>query len=462
MHSNGTDLAAVGGSLRYSKDLALFGGPRAVPRSTPTPVWPIVTADDEAAVAGVLRSRKFTSATRGENEVSRLERDWATAAGVPHAVAVSSGTAGLALALAAAGVRQGDEVIVPALSFIATAVAPLHIGAIPAFADIDPWTFNLDPDAAEAAITPRTRAIIAVHLHGLAANMERIQSLAHRHGLTTIEDAAQAFGATCAGRPVASFGAAAVFSLNVSKNVPTCGEGGLVTSSDAAIAERVTRLRQFGERIVEGEERLYLSDIPGWNHKMNAIQAAFTRSQLARAAAYARARERQVTDFLRRLERLPGLVVPGCPPGWTHAWHILRFRFDPAAWGLEGLSPGAFRSAMQRLLRAEGVPLSHYQVVPLPGQPAFDTARWPVRGWPGKPPDRTYRLEDFPVACAVIEDSLTLQKAHLPPDSGNLLRLYGDAFEKVWQYRDIAASLARSLSYAPPWEHAKRSIAERV
>ncbi|HXM57054.1 MAG TPA: aminotransferase class V-fold PLP-dependent enzyme, partial [Candidatus Dormibacteraeota bacterium] len=218
--------------------LAMLGGARAVPPGG-VPRWPVVTEADELAVHGVLASGRFTSASSGEREIKRLEREWADFVGVRHCVAVSTGTAALSLALAALGVQPGDEVIVPALGFIACAVAPLHLLAAPVFADIDPVTFNVDPAAVEAAITPRTRVIMAVHLHGLPADMDPILAIAARHGIDVIEDAAQAHGAAYRGRMVGSLGRVNAFSLNVSKNLPTCGEGGLVTTDDADVQGRV-------------------------------------------------------------------------------------------------------------------------------------------------------------------------------------------------------------------------------
>ncbi|GAB3887333.1 hypothetical protein GCM10029964_053140 [Kibdelosporangium lantanae] len=162
--------------------LAMFGGGRTVPRSRRIPPWPPVTAADEAAVLRSLRSGAFTAAAAGEQEITALETEWARFVGTRGCVATSNGTTALSLALAAAGIRAGDEVIVPALSFIGSAVAPVHVGAVPVFVDVDPVSFNLDPAAVAAAITPRTKAIVVVHLHGLPADLDEILALAEpRH-----------------------------------------------------------------------------------------------------------------------------------------------------------------------------------------------------------------------------------------------------------------------------------------
>ncbi|MEU4166595.1 DegT/DnrJ/EryC1/StrS family aminotransferase [Streptomyces sp. NPDC026665] len=428
--------------------LAAFGGTAAVPKDRRRVQWPLVEEEDRKAVLDALDGARLVSDTDGMNPVSGLEENWARRFGFEHCVAVSNGTAALALALAALGVGPGDEVIVPAFSFIATGLAPVHQMAVPVFADIDPVTFNMDPADMERRITPRTRAIIPVHLHGAPADMDRITAIARKYGLAVIEDAAQAPGATHHGRPVGGIGDAGAFSLQVSKNIPTCGEGGLLVTGDAELAGAMRRGRQFGEVIEAGRERAYVSHGLGWNYKMNALQAAFTDAQLARFDGYERARQHNVTAFLARLSELPGLRVPTALPDTTHAWHILRFRFDRDAFGLDGVPPEALRSALRRLLRAEGVPMSQYQLMPLPDQDVFvdrvgfgSGYPWAVTGARG-----TVAGQGYPVTRAVIADSLTIQKRHLHPGAGDLLGLYADAFEKVWANRDMVATLARAAS----------------
>ncbi|MCB5168192.1 DegT/DnrJ/EryC1/StrS family aminotransferase [Streptomyces bambusae] len=428
--------------------LAAFGGTASVPRDRRHVQWPLIEDEDRKAVLDALDGPRLVSDTDGVNAVSQLEEYWARRFGHETCVAVSNGTAALALALAALGIGPGDEVIVPAFSFIATGLAPVHQMAVPVFADIDPVTFNIDPDDVERRITHRTKAIIPVHLHGAPADMDRLTAIARKHGLAIVEDAAQAPGATHRGRPVGAIGDAGAFSLQVSKNIPTCGEGGLVVTQDAGLAAEIRRGRQFGEDIVAGRDRDYISYGLGWNYKMNALQAAFTMTQLDRFDAYERARQENVTGFLARLAGLPGLTVPTALPDTTHAWHILRFRFDPAAFGLDGVRPEALRSALRRLLRAEGVPMSQYQLMPLPDQKVFvdrvgfgSGHPWSVTGASG-----TTAGEGYPVTRAVIADSLTIQKRHLHPGAGELLGLYADAFEKVWANRDMVATLAKAAS----------------
>jgi perosamine synthetase len=431
--------------------LAMLGGTRAVPRGRRVPQWPVVTEQDQEAVRRVMASGRFTSASAGEQEIAGLEREWAAEVGTRHCVAVSNGTSALSLALAAAGIGPGDEVIIPALSFIASAIAPLHVRATPVFADIDPVSFNVDPAAAAAAVTSRTRAIMVVHLHGLPADLAELMAVADRYGLTVIEDAAQAHGARYRDRPVGSHGAVNAFSLNVSKNLATCGEGGLVTTDDDDLRRRTLMMRQFGEMIPQRGARSYISHMLGWNQKPNAIQCAFTRSQLTRFHRDGALRAGNVRHFLGRLAELPWLRVPGTPEDRTHAWHILRFCVDPEAFGLGPELAGPVRAEVMRALRAEGVPVTHYQLTPLPAQRLFQL-----------PPHDTggpYRAEDHPSTLDVINRSFTIQKAHLHPDARPLLDLYADAALKIWEHRGVIAGYASKLDYRPPWQEAA-AIAE--
>jgi perosamine synthetase len=410
--------------------LAMFGGERAVPRDRSQVEWPLVTDDDRAAMLRALESGVLVSNAEGESEVLGLEREYAEFAGVNYCSGVANGTVAITLALSALGIGAGDEVLVPALTFIGTPLGVVQAMATPVFVDVDPVTFNMDPAGAAAAISSRTRAIVVVHLHGLPAEMAELRKLADRHGLALVEDAAQAHGATYEGRAAGSLGDLGCFSLNATKNLPTCGEGGLVTTDDPELLQGVSMRRQFGEAIDESRGRSYTAQVLGLNAKLNPIQAAFTRSQLQRLRDYDRRREENVGRLLGRLGQLPGITVPSCPPDRTHAFHILRFRFDPVAAGFEDVLPGAFRQALHRVLRAEGVPASRYQLVPLPEQAVFRDAA----------PDPS----SYADATAIVEDSLTLQKRHLNPNAGAVLDLYADGFEKVWENLDAVARIAKS------------------
>jgi perosamine synthetase len=416
-------------------ELAMLGGPRAVEigeAQREMVSWPIVTDSERSAVLAVLDHGGYTSIGSGSRAVQQLERDWAAYTGTAHCAAVANGTAAIELAVTAVGIDAGAEILVPALSFIATAAAPARLGVQPVFVDIDPLTFNLNPAAAAAAVTPRTQAILAVHLHGLPADMAELRDVADRHGLALIEDAAQAHAAEYRGKRAGALGDIAAFSLNVSKNLPTCGEGGLVTTDDPAAHDRVVLHRQFGERISGPGPRRYDHEVLAGNAKLSVIQAVFAHSQLGMLSARAAGRDHNVRFLLKQVGGLDGLLLPGCPADRSHAWHMLRFRVDPAAMGYPDVSPGAMRAIVQRALRAEGVPAMRYQSRALPAQPALQAA-----GFSG------YRADQHPVTAAVIEDSFTLQRWHLNPAAMPVLERCADAFHKVWEHRDSLAAIVR-------------------
>ena len=244
------------------------------------PARPLIGEEEIGAVAAVMRTGLIAQGP----QVAAFEEEFCAAL-VPgvQAVAVNSGTSALHLGLLAAGIGPGDEVIVPSFTFAATANSVAITGATPVFADIDPLTFTLSPAAVEAAITPRTRAIMPVHLYGHPAPMDALQSIADAHGLMVFEDAAQAHGASLHGRAVGSFGAFAAFSFYPTKNM-TSGEGGMVTSSEPEIIRGVKLARN------QGMETRYANEIVGLNNRMTDIHAAIGRVQLTKVGAWTRAR----------------------------------------------------------------------------------------------------------------------------------------------------------------------------
>jgi len=438
--------------------LALAGGKPVTSRDA-RPRWPVVTSAEREAVQRVLDGGKFTATTRGEQEVKHLEREYAQYVGKRYCIAVSSGTSALHAAVAAAGVGPGDEVVVPALTFMAPAVAALHHQGIPVFADIDPVTYNMDPRAAEAVITDRTRAVLPVHLHGLPVDMDEFMALGKRRGVVIIEDTSQAHGALYKGRKVGGIGDIAAGSIMAAKNLPACGEGGLLATDDPGYRERADMIRQFGEVVHENEERQYNSLTMGWNYRMNPIQAAFARCQLERLDEKNLGRQELIAEFTRRLAELPGLLPPVVPPDRTHVYYLFRFRVDPAAAGLSGLEVGRFRLAVHRAAWAEGVVLGEYQNAPVPGQDLFQRREGYGRGCPWTCPHarpRTYDIHDFPVTLQVIESTLCMQMLCDPADLGPLLDAYLEAFKKIWQNLDYVAKYARATSYAPPWTKTAR------
>ncbi|CAN5342759.1 DegT/DnrJ/EryC1/StrS family aminotransferase [soil metagenome] len=279
------------------------------------PARPIIGDDEREAVDRVLRSGMVAQGP----EVAAFEREFAAHFVDGRAsVAVNSGTAGLHLGLLAAGVGPGDEIIVPSFTFAATGNSVALTGATPVFADIEPDTFTLDPSAVAAAITPRTKGIMPVHLYGHPAHMIELEALAAEHGLALYEDAAQAHGAALNNRKVGTFGDFAMFSLYPTKNM-TSGEGGMVSAATPAI-ERMLRLLRN-----QGMEKQYENEVIGFNARMTDIHAAIGRVQLTKVDAWTATRQRNAAYLDTYLENV---VVPPVAPGAVHVYHQYTIRVD--------------------------------------------------------------------------------------------------------------------------------------
>ena len=274
---------------------------------------PQIGKDEKKAVMDVLNSGIIAQGPR----VKAFEEAFAEFCGVKHAVATSSGTTALHTTLLAHKIGAGDEVITSAFTFIASANSILFTGARPVFVDIEPRTFNLDPNQIEAAITPNTRAIMPVHLFGLACNMDAIMEIADRHNLVVIEDACQSHGATYNGRKSGSFGTG-TFSLYPTKNM-TSGEGGMITTDDDAIAESCQVIRNHGMR------RRYYHDELGYNFRMTDLHAAIGLVQLGKLNKFNQQR-RQNAAFLSA--NLKGVLPPFTPEGYEHIYHQYTIRVD--------------------------------------------------------------------------------------------------------------------------------------
>lgn len=308
---------------------------------------PLMGAEEQAAVARVLASGQLAA---GE-EVERFERRFAEICQVREALAVSNGTAALHLALLAHEIGPGDEVITSPFSFAATGNTIVLVGATPVFVDVDPRTYNLDPALVEAAITPRTKAIMPVHLYGNPADMDRLMSIAQAHGLAMIEDACQAHGASINGKRVGSFGTGC-FSFYATKNVTT-GEGGAITTDDPAIAERVRLLRSHGQR------QRYEHVAIGYNYRMTNIQAAIGVVQLGK---FDQLTEQRIANAAFLTERLSRYVqTPVSLPGHRHVYHQYSIRV-PAAMD---------RDAFARALADRGVGTGVHYPCPIHKQPYY-------------------------------------------------------------------------------------------
>lgn len=291
---------------------------------------PAFGESEEAAVIEVLRSGWVTQGPR----VAEFESKFAEYVGAPHAVAVSSCTTALHLALVAAGIKSGDEVLCPSLSFIATANAIVHAGAVPVFVDIDEATFNMDPNCIERAITPRTQAILVVHQIGLPAPLDEICDIANRHGLTVIEDAACAIGSEYKGRRIGQpHTAMACFSFHPRK-ILTTGEGGMITTADPDLAARLRRLRQHAMTVSDvarhnsKEVVLETYNEVGFNYRMTDLQAAVGLCQLARLDDMLARRRALAQRYSEGLSVFPWLHVPVESPGCRHNFQSYMVRLD--------------------------------------------------------------------------------------------------------------------------------------
>ncbi len=273
-------------------------------------------AELDAAYARVMDSGWFVLGA----EVVAFEREFAEYCGARHAIGVANGLDALELILTAVGIGAGDEVIVPGHTFIATWLSVSRSGATPVPVDCRLETANMDPDAIDAAITPRTRAIVAVHLYGLPAAMDAIRAIADRHGLRLFEDAAQAHGASIGGRRAGTLGDAAAFSFYPGKNLGALGDGGAVVTDDDGLSERVGVLRNYGSR------RKYVHEVAGANSRLDELQAAFLRVKLRHLDDW-NARRRLVAQRYRdALADLPGIELLSLPHEVEHAWHLFVVR----------------------------------------------------------------------------------------------------------------------------------------
>lgn len=335
--------------------LAVEGGSPV--RDVPFAPWPHYAQDEIDAAVRVLASGKVNYWTGDESRT--FEREYAEHVGCAYAVALANGTVALELALQALGIGAGDEVIVPSRTFIATASCAVIRGATPVIADVDPVSQNLTADTVRAALSPRTKAIIAVHLAGWPCDMDPIMALARERGLKVIEDCAQAHGATYKGRPVGSIGDAGAFSFCQDKIITTGGEGGMLVTDDEAVWARAWSYKDHGKSY----EAIYKQPAPktglfnwihesfGTNGRMTEPQAAIGRVQLRKLSDWRRARQRNAGILAGEFSRLPGLRVTPPPQEIGHAYYKYYAFVRP-----EALKPRWNRDRIVEAVNAEGAP----------------------------------------------------------------------------------------------------------
>ena len=323
------------------------------------------------AVERVMASQQFVLGREG----TALEGEIAALCGVAHGIGLASGTDALILALRACGVQAGDEVLLPPFTFVATGSAVSALGAKPVFADIRPDTYNLDPAELERRVTPRTRAIVVVHLYGLAADMDPILAFAKARNLPVIEDNAQAIGASYKDRPTGSLGDAACLSFYPTKNLGAYGDAGMVVTNSTEIAARVRTLRNHGQT---GK---YLSAEPGWNSRLDEIQAAILRVKLRHLSNWQRARQSHAAEYHRLFSQIPGVMPPLAPEAFEHVYHQYTIRVE-------------FRDALQTFLAERRIGSTVYYPHPLHLQPLYKSLG--------------HKAGDFPHAERAAQEVLSL------------------------------------------------------
>ncbi|MCC6485131.1 MAG: DegT/DnrJ/EryC1/StrS family aminotransferase [Armatimonadetes bacterium] len=323
--------------------LAILGGPRV--REKAFHSWPVVDESDRKAIVEVVESGLWGGIE--QRKVPEFEKQFSAFQDCDYGVSCTNGTHALEIVLRALGVGIGDEVILPPYTFIATATAVLLNNGIPVFADIDPETYLIDPDKVEAAITPKTKAIIAVHIAGQPCDMDALVHISKKHGIPLVEDAAQAHGAEWAGQRVGSFGVAGTFSFQSSKNL-TAGEGGMIVTNNQEIYDRCWSIHNVG-RVPGG--RWYEHPNLGANYRMTEWQAAILLSQMKKLPEQMQVRQANASYLTSKLEQIPGILAQKRPEKITsHGYHLYIFRYDSKTF--DGISRNRFMEA----LSAEGIP----------------------------------------------------------------------------------------------------------
>lgn len=439
-----------------TQSLAILGGTPS--RQRPFSVEPMVDAMEENLVLEAVRKRNFSRyigmavpddvLTMPSAEAAAITDYWhflggenvrlfaaafAEAMGSRYAIPVTSATAGISIALAAAGIGPQDEVIVPGISFSATANAVLMFGSIPVFVDVDPLTFCIDPAAVEAAVTPRTKAILPVHLAGNVSDMDALADIARRHGLRIIEDACQAIGASWRGRKTGTIGDAGVFSFQQSKNIMT-GEGGMIITDDPEIAKRCRLILNHGELYFDERHTADdLANVIGFNFRMPELCAAVGRAQVAKLDAVNEWRTRNADILSEELQGIPGLRLPpsqrksgGSASDVPHFFVALH---DAEAMGIS-------RDVFVAALRAEGIPIGTGYARPIYANPlylkrvAFGRDGYPWTGG-GRNSDVSYALGQCPT-CERLLGKEFLWFYHIAyPSTADDMRDIGTAVRKV-------------------------------
>lgn len=409
--------------------LAINGGERAVPIGT-IGHWPPVEQIDRDMV---MASLEGGSHSFGPNCVA-LEKEFAEWNGNTYAITTNSGTAALHMAVAACGCGSGDEVIVTAYSWSSSATCILHHNALPVFVDIDYRTINMNITKIEAAITPNTKAIIAVHLHGLPLEMGPIMAIASKHNLKVIEDCCQTHGGTYKGVKVGKLGDCAAFSFNQNKCLCS-GEGGMFVTDDEDIQQKAQMLWSFGESRSPVERRDYHAYALGWMYRNNDLTAAFGRSQLTRLDKYLQIVKDNAAALTDQIKDIPGLILPYIPVDCTSNYYNYTMRVDSAQYGYAD-KPIAFRDAVLAALQAEGTGQNIWQSYILPEMTVFQAQNAYGQGCPWKCQNSRpfeYNVEDYPEAQRHCDTHFGMTEALRSPNGTEVAVIVGKAIRKVME-----------------------------
>ncbi|MCG7409270.1 DegT/DnrJ/EryC1/StrS family aminotransferase [Paenibacillus sp. ACRRX] len=391
--------------------LAYGGGPAVIPEDVRRTNFPIITKEDVIQMLVSIQQD-------GDQVVDEFKEAYRHYVGANYAIATASGTSSLHLALVGVGVQPGDEVIVPAFTFIATAQAVVAAKAIPIFVDIDPITYCLDPVQAEQAITKKTKAIMPVHVHGLPADMSALRRLTDKYSLRLVEDASHAHSASIHEQVAGSIGDGAGQSLMADKNFPVGGEGGIA----------------FFKEKEDYERALHFLDSSGIDYRMSWIAAAFGLSQLDRLPYYDAIRARNAAYLTNALAETKLFSGPLVPDGYKHSYNMYRVKLSPERLGLADLEDYRVKDAVQQLINAEGVYAREWQNVPIPGHLPFKNRKGFGAGYPFTLSDRKdfgYDLVRFPVTLNMLRNSLTICRELRTPIEYERIQAYALAFKKI-------------------------------
>lgn len=420
--------------------LALDGGQRAVPEGM-VQTWPPHDQRDRDAISRVFDSNVFHG--NAAPHAVQMQEKWAEYCGCKYALVTNSGTSALHMAVAAAGVLPGDEVITSAFSFWASAAAILHHCAVPVFADIDPVYYTIDPAAIEAKITPRTTAILPVHIHGMPAELGPILAIAEKHNLKVIGDACQAHGATCDGKRVGNIEFTTGFSTNRSKLLSS-GEGGIFTTNDEAAYAYGTRMREFGEVVPPaGEVREYNAFGLGWNYRPHEFVNAFMLAQFERFDENKNKRIELANMMTAGLADIAGFGSPASPPWGQPVYFSYVVEFRPEEVGLD-CTPLEMKTACVKALAAEGMGMGQWQTRSIPHQDVFLQKQGFGRGVPWSlNPDQEYDYvnEEYPLTDTFIQSHSYLGGV-FPPNDTDLMDKYIAGLRKVSDNIDRVMELA--------------------